>query len=313
MYNKLDYIASSPRPDPQTSPRLLALHDEGEERLFHVLYLHINSPREAREGGPLERPHAHDVYHLLVYSGGHNRLALGGEERGYAPDALVAVSPGEPHVLTPRLPGRVAYHEITFALVGAGGCSRRPWHELLSAYFGVAVPPRRYPAQLTRRIANGFRSLLEGVAKGLASQGQDRVANGSRIAMELFAFLLKNVYFDTHGQEGASPGLPAAKELLERRFREPLRLDELAAAAALSRDHFCRAFGKRYGVSPISYQIELRLQAAKILLTDTTMGCKEIAERVGIRDEFYFSRVFTRRVGMSPGRFRDSQRPSLRG
>lgn len=304
MINEMDYIALSEYPSEDDAPRLLSLCHEGLEYLFHILYIHIDSPRERRAGNPFEAPHAHDVYHLLVYTEGRNRLSLNGELLECAPGAIVAVSPGEPHCLTPRDVGAVRYYEITFTLSHGRERLRLPLRSLLSRYFGVQIQKGRFPFQLTKSQTGGFRAIIEGISAGLKTGGHTRLADGSRLVMELFGFLLNTAYMDAAARDESASGLSAARDVIERRFMERLRLDDLASAANLSRDHFCRAFGRRYGVSPISYQIELRLQAAKVLLRGGALGCKEIAGRVGFQDEFYFSRIFKRRVGMPPTDYR---------
>ena len=52
------------------------------------------------------------------------------------------------------------------------------------------------------------------------------------------------------------------------------------------------------------YVAELQVQRAKELLTDSTLPVLEIAEAVGIRNPYYFSRFFKKQTGMSPSDYR---------
>ncbi|MEV6763072.1 AraC family transcriptional regulator [Streptomyces sp. NPDC051105] len=61
------------------------------------------------------------------------------------------------------------------------------------------------------------------------------------------------------------------------------------------------------GCSPKDYLIGIRLGRAQELLATTELSVAAVARRVGYDDPAYFSRLFTRRVGMAPVRFRAQQ------
>lgn len=76
---------------------------------------------------------------------------------------------------------------------------------------------------------------------------------------------------------------------------------ELAEECGFSESHFRRLWKEWYGVSPMEYKKELRVQCAKILLSyDTYTNIKQVAESVGYDDPNYFARIFKQSVGMSP-------------
>jgi Transcriptional regulator containing an amidase domain and an AraC-type DNA-binding HTH domain len=60
----------------------------------------------------------------------------------------------------------------------------------------------------------------------------------------------------------------------------------------------------KYGVTPIHYLLEFRLESAKRLLLTTEWTIERIADEVGFRYAPYFSACFKRQVGMSPLLFR---------
>ncbi len=63
-------------------------------------------------------------------------------------------------------------------------------------------------------------------------------------------------------------------------------------------------FGQAYGMSPVQYLTELRLNRVKTLLAESDKKLSEIAVECGFGEAFYLSRVFTRRVGISPSAYR---------
>jgi AraC-like DNA-binding protein len=68
--------------------------------------------------------------------------------------------------------------------------------------------------------------------------------------------------------------------------------------------HLCRLFHAEYGIPPLKYVHMLRIDRAKLLLNDTTLGVSEIAYRVGFNDPVYFSELFRKMTGASPSDYR---------
>ena len=83
-----------------------------------------------------------------------------------------------------------------------------------------------------------------------------------------------------------------------------LKLEEIAAAVQLSGSHFSRIFANRTGHSPIDYFIQLKIQRACRLLDNTNWSIAEVASEAGFEDQFYFSRLFRKVMGMSPRMYR---------
>jgi transcriptional regulator GlxA family with amidase domain len=68
-------------------------------------------------------------------------------------------------------------------------------------------------------------------------------------------------------------------------------------------DHLRRLFRETTGRTPLYYLSELRVAEAKRLLKDSGLGVKQVAERVGIPDPYYFSRVFKKVTGWRPSAY----------
>ncbi len=83
-----------------------------------------------------------------------------------------------------------------------------------------------------------------------------------------------------------------------------LRLEELAAAANLSKYHFSVQYKKLTGYSPIKHFIHMKMEHACFLLDASALSIGEIAAELGYDDALYFSRLFRQTLGVSPTRYR---------
>ncbi|MFF2885250.1 ABC transporter substrate-binding protein [Paenibacillus sp. NPDC057967] len=95
---------------------------------------------------------------------------------------------------------------------------------------------------------------------------------------------------------------------IHEHYREPLTLESLAQALNYSAPYVARQFKSKTGRSLIEYLIEVRMDEARQLLTDTDLQLQEIAAGVGYLDMSYFIRVFKKTVGLTPGQYREKHK-----
>ena len=95
-----------------------------------------------------------------------------------------------------------------------------------------------------------------------------------------------------------------ARDLADARYFEPLGVDDLAAAAGLSRAHFSREFSRAFGESPHAYLLTRRLERAAALLRTTDRSIPDICFSVGLKSLGSFTTSFTRTYGESPAAYR---------
>ena len=94
------------------------------------------------------------------------------------------------------------------------------------------------------------------------------------------------------------------KENLEKH----LALNDLAEKAGYSPSHFSMLFKKQTGYAPLAYFNLLKIQEACLMLDTTDMKINQICYKVGMEDAYYFSRLFTKLMGMSPSEYREMKK-----
>ncbi|PSM42126.1 AraC family transcriptional regulator [Streptomyces dioscori] len=109
---------------------------------------------------------------------------------------------------------------------------------------------------------------------------------------------------------------PDGEQVLQALARDackPLTVADHATRHGMTPAELRTAVRRGAGCSPKDYLLGIRLGHAKELLAATELPVAAVARRVGYDDPAYFSRLFTRRVGMAPVRFREQQAHTVPG
>jgi AraC-like DNA-binding protein len=112
------------------------------------------------------------------------------------------------------------------------------------------------------------------------------------------------------GSDGATQRVVRVIDQLTRRFAEPLRIDELAGLAHMSRSTLHQRFKQLTTLSPMQYQKQLRLQHARRLMLGDGLDATSAAHQVGYESPSQFSREYRRYFGAPPRSDIAQMRPS---
>lgn len=87
-------------------------------------------------------------------------------------------------------------------------------------------------------------------------------------------------------------------------LNEDLKIGTICAKFGVSKNYLYEKFKNYYGQTVNDYITKLRIDKAKLLLTETKEPVYAICETVGINNYTYFCRLFKKEVGTSPTRYR---------
>jgi AraC-like DNA-binding protein len=100
--------------------------------------------------------------------------------------------------------------------------------------------------------------------------------------------------------DSQSHRIARAIDLLKRRYAEPLRIDEIAAAAHMSASSLHQHFKAVTAMSPLQFQKSLRLHQARRLMLGEGLDAAAAGHRVGYESASQFSREYRRLFGAPP-------------
>jgi two-component system, response regulator YesN len=95
----------------------------------------------------------------------------------------------------------------------------------------------------------------------------------------------------------------ATREYLESHYADDISLEDMAEQVNISPQYLSKLIKKTTGFNFIDWLSMLRVKKAKELLTNSNLTVKEVCFMVGYKDPNYFSRIFKKRIGITPSEY----------
>ncbi|TXK84655.1 response regulator [Paenibacillus sp. N3.4] len=99
-------------------------------------------------------------------------------------------------------------------------------------------------------------------------------------------------------------GIQDIRAYLDSHYHENISLKSLTEQFHFSPQYISKKFSDTYQTTIVAYITHLKIERAKVLLTNTSLSVYEISSRIGYEDENYFSKVFKKQAGLSPLQYR---------
>lgn len=121
----------------------------------------------------------------------------------------------------------------------------------------------------------------------------------------LFRHILKEVFLRCKSHSNDIEMLyNMALEHIQYNYMNEISVNDIAEVVKINENRLLYIFKKYCGIGIKEYIVNFRINVAKELLSTTDMKVNEIAMKVGYQDQFYFSRIFKSRCGVSPLKYR---------
>lgn len=241
---------------------------------------------------PIRRPHGYPQHQWIMVRSGRLKLTVTGTTETARPGDGFYLRPDEPHSYVAEGEGGAVVDWVGFDGPGVEG--------VLAG--GPLVRSGVYRLTGTTVVDKVFD-------KTWASASESGVP-GSRLSSCVYELLMVLTEVAAGlGHASAASGLGRLEPVLEalaHRPAHPWDVDVLASMIGVTPQHLGRLFRRAFGQGPLEYLVRLRLNRAQQLLVDRPdLRIHEVGAAVGYPDANYFTRLFRRREGRTPGQFRD--------
>ena len=241
--------------------------------------------------------HNHDHFEIELITEGTGKHLLNGRSHPLGRGSMYLLTPADVHAIE-TTDGTLHYVNLSFR---EDFFSDDFAYEMLLACRGtqIELPPDELP-----KLCTLFDLLIAESQRTPDSYSASYLK--SLLQCILVTFLRRNEAPIPENPAGGS--VRSALFYLQRRFREPITLEETAAYVHLSPHYFCALFREETGMCFSAYVNRLRIRYARRLLLAGQSSVTEVCYLSGFRSFSTFSRAFLREFGCSPTTLRAEKR-----
>lgn len=163
------------------------------------------------------------------------------------------------------------------------------------------------PSVLLLEDAHAIQWEMEQIIDELMQQQSDMATR----CRSLLVSMCVNVFRQLHRPTDAAHGLSGVQrgqllEYVRQHATDWPSPGDLAKECGLSAGYFSRVFRASFGMSPRRWLVEQRIRLAARLIVESNMNVTQVADHLGYRDVYLFSRQFKQVTGQSPSRYRSA-------
>lgn len=141
--------------------------------------------------------------------------------------------------------------------------------------------------EITKEERTGYQPLVSGIVMHLLG--------------EIHSLAKQQLYT---GEEVTESIINKARIIFRTNIDQDINIEKVATELCVSYAWFRKAFKTYTGIAPHQYLIQLKIEKAKMLLTNRSRSIKEIAFSLNFESAFYFSKLFKEKAGVSPSEYR---------
>jgi AraC-like DNA-binding protein len=256
---------------------------------------------------PPDHRHAHDFFVLLYVEQGVGSVTVDGAQRPLRAGNLHTVSPGQ--IVGVGAAGEIARGRawsVAFtpdAVPAFTSVSPLAWtHHPLLALFASGGGPVRIAGPDQAK----WSAWLADLAEELADPA--RLGTHEAVAALLTRLLVAAARLAPSAPAPPDPLVERVFAQIEAMFREPVSAADVARALGYTPGHLTTVLRQRTGRPLLEWITERRMTEVRRMLRETDLPLDIVAARTGLRDASYLVRRFRNRYGITPQRWRRTQR-----
>ncbi|MBN1342271.1 MAG: helix-turn-helix transcriptional regulator [Phycisphaerae bacterium] len=223
---------------------------------------------------------------------GAGAVRIDGKWHPFAAGDLVTIKPGEAYQQERSAPGQT--FELYYVFLQPFG--KRPSRDDLHL-------AQRWPRTISFKYNPTIKDCFARLFEIHATQPRGYRLQMKALALQILSAVLNRL--ETPSAESLAPAYPRllrARQYIERHYAEGITLGDIAEYSDLSPSYLSALFKRHFRASPVGYLIDYRIRMARMLLARGA-SATTTAQQVGFASLHYFSRMFTRHVGITPSRY----------
>ena len=239
-----------------------------------------------------ERPNGSDQLILIYCVGGQGEIRIKEAVQTISSDQFFIIPAGMPHSYRSDVQNPWSIYWIHFAGSKSDAYAR---------FGGQVVSIERTKTSRVNDRIELFSEIFRNLDRGFSTEALEYV---NQCLPHLLASFTHLSQFRLIKESGEKDIVAQSINFMLENLTKKLKLEDIAAETSLSASHFSRLFVNRTGHSPIDYFIQLKIQRACRLIDNSVWSIADVSREMGFDDQFYFSRVFRKVMGMSPNDYR---------
>jgi len=242
-----------------------------------------------------QRAHGSDQHILIYCVEGKGSAQVMKKKYEIGPGSFILIPAGEQHNYSASADDSWTIYWVHFK----GSASERLIRTLLEK-----INAHRGAVDFQARRLDLFEEMYTCLERGY---GSDNLCYAN---VCLYHYVSSFIYPDKFGLTKNKPEDNAVElsiDFMQQNLSRTLTLGDIAASVNFSASHYSAFFRKKTGYAPIEYFNHLKVQKACQYLLYTELRIKEIADKLGIEDPYYFSRMFRKLMGLSPNEYRSKK------
>ncbi len=201
-------------------------------------------------------------------------------------------------------PGKVIHgcknKHVSFTVIGSEAFEHINIYYIADQY----IKPSAYMNSTFEFQVRDYNEILKSLAELTQLSSRHQLMSKVNLQIQTSLFL-RELFTDHHYKKELSEKeftLEVSKYISEN-YMQPITLSTLSERYGEKSNRISYLFDKYLNIRPIDYLIQCRMAAAYKLLNEG-FSVKEVSKKIGYNDEFYFSRLFKRNLGVAPSKLR---------
>lgn len=239
---------------------------------------------------PVNRTGGYEYPQILVTNEGEGEITVNGTTVKLPENSVFYIPPHLPH----------EYHSLSDSWIVSRVC-----------FSGSEVLPLLEKWKLNKYayfLSTDAERMKRIISKAYYTIKSDKIYGNHYASAQLYDLLIEyRKIAENRQSELTSVSTAALADVLryiEKNYSGQIKLGDMAQAAGITEQHLCRLFKKNFQMRPMEYLAKVRIQHAKEMLVYSEKNISEIAKATGFPDNSYFSALFKKYEGITPGEYR---------